>query len=248
MNADASISTWQTDFWDHVVDSGYTNRTSWFMVGTPSAIATHLGDDASLRRQAVSIYSGNKGKHRGFTLGNIFFVCPNTRDTSVNAVKELRDILSSPGAQRAHKTVVLLDIAPYPEYWPDMQDWVQNGGSGVGWHIRAQWVPVFEEHQVSLVLSSGPGGVYQRGERRGTKYIQIPTLGSGPHSDLVSDERFDAKALMNAFEKGFVHARNLRVENWKMYTISAANPAALIMDITSDAVVHSMSMYDTGLW
>jgi 3',5'-cyclic AMP phosphodiesterase CpdA len=76
--------------------------------------------------------------------------------------------------------IVVLHLPPFSELWDPNEEY--NGES----YVREEWVPLFEQHNVSLVVS-GHSHTYARGKRNGVMYAIIGGGGGVLDKDKVYD-------------------------------------------------------------
>jgi len=106
----------------------------------------------------------------------------------------LRQELKSQKSTKASFRIVVTHVPPFIEFW-DPKTWA-NGERHWPAYIRDKMVPLFEEHQVDLVLS-GHQHNYQRGGRNGVTYV-ITGGGGGPlDKQRVEDYGFYQKTIIN---------------------------------------------------
>ncbi len=78
--------------------------------------------------------------------------------------------LASLASQRADFRIVTFHHLPFTNLWCD-----SNGFNGSSW-VRENWVPLFEQYGVDLVVN-GHAHAYERGERNGVMYTVVGGAG-----------------------------------------------------------------------
>jgi predicted phosphodiesterase len=117
------------------------------------------------------------------TIGRIHFVFLDSERREAEQTSWLDDELSSSAAQEADFVVVIFHRLPFTNLWDHA-----NGYNGESW-VRNNWVPLFETHQVDLVVS-GHAHAYERGERNGVLYTAVGGAG-GALDTFVPPQTWD---------------------------------------------------------
>jgi hypothetical protein len=104
------------------------------------------------------------------TIGRVRFVFLDSNLRWLAQTNWLDDELSSSAAQGADFVIVVFHHVPFTNLWDHA-----NGYNGDSW-VRTNWVPLFEAHDVDLVVS-GHAHAYERGERNGVLYTVVGGAG-----------------------------------------------------------------------
>ncbi|MCA9515144.1 MAG: metallophosphoesterase [Myxococcales bacterium] len=148
-----------------------------FGAETPIVFARGNHDGEHVFSYAFSALPGN-GSWFAFTYGRVRYIVLDTEAAPAAAPRQHRWLqreLASPASKRATFRVVVLHKPPYSNLWDrpvyDGQSWV-----------RQQWVPLFEQKGVDLVVAGHAHG-YQRFENDGVTYLVVG--GGGGTLDTV---------------------------------------------------------------
>jgi predicted phosphodiesterase len=153
---------------------------------------------------AYSALPGNEAWF-AFDYGNTRFIFLDSETATSSSPEQfawLQAELSRPETQRAAFRVVCFHRPPYVNLW--------NGGghTGEGW-VQTDWVPLFEEKNVDLVIS-GHAHNYNRGMQRGVTYVV--SGGGGGTLDVQ------------------------RVANWPLYTVEYSRYHFDLMEVVGETL------------
>jgi len=153
---------------------------------------------------AYSALPGNEAWF-AFDYGNTRFIFLDSETATSGSPEQLawlRLELSRPETQSAAFRVVCFHRPPYVNLW--------NGGghTGEGW-VQTDWVPLFEEKNVDLVIS-GHAHNYNRGIQRGVTYVV--SGGGGGTIDVQ------------------------RVANWPLYTVEYSRYHFDLMEVMGETL------------
>lgn len=178
------ISDWPADpdNWNQYLFEPLSYRT--FLQKTP--IFSAYGNNLTQGLYFFDLYLPypNQKPFYAFTLGStrfIFLYSGLKTDTSLKGVNVqdqwLQEELQSADYQAAKFHVVTFFVPPFSDFWHDP-------GFDGNPEIRKDWVPLFEQYKVDLVIN-GYVDYYLRGDRNGVRYIVIG--GGGGNIDTPYD-------------------------------------------------------------
>ncbi len=153
---------------------------------------------------AYSALPGNEAWF-AFDYGNSRFIFLDSEVNTSGSPEQfawLQAELSRPETQRAAFRIVCFHRPPYVNLW--------NGGghTGEGW-VQTDWVPLFEQKNVDIVIS-GHAHNYNRGVQRGVTYVV--SGGGGGTLDVE------------------------RVANWPLYTVEASRYHFDLMEVIGETL------------
>lgn len=162
MNDGSSLAEWQ-NYWFGPLEVSNLAQT------IPVLFSRGNHDGEGAYAYAYSVLPGNEAWF-AFTYGNTRFIFLDTNLQNATQTAWLQAQLASPEAQRAPFRVVSFHMPPYSDLW--------DGGTynGEPW-VRANWVPLFEQYKVDLVVS-GHTHAYSRGSRNGVMYMIVGGAGN----------------------------------------------------------------------
>jgi hypothetical protein len=172
----AVFSDWQSQWFDPFAAVNDLGQTC------PVLVARGNHDGQSPLAYAYHWLPGN-GSWYARTLGRIRFVFLDSARREEEQTSWLDDELSSAAAGEADFVVVVFHHIPFTNLWDDADGY--NGD----WWVRSNWVPLFETHQVDLVVS-GHAHAYERGERNGVVYTAVGGAG-GALDTFVPPQTWD---------------------------------------------------------
>ena len=174
VNSGNAISEWN-DYWFKPLETLNAAQT----IPVIYARGNHDGEHAL--SYAYSALPGNEAWF-AFDYGNsrfIFLDSEVTTSTSVDQYNWLQAELSRPETQRAAFRIVCFHKPPYVNVW--------NGGGYTGEaFVRNDWVPLFTQQHVDLVVS-GHMHAYQRGASNGVMYVVSGGGGGTIDTEVVAD-------------------------------------------------------------
>ncbi len=152
-------------------DDWYTPLANASSIGqqVPVLVARGNHDGESATAYAYHWLPGN-GAYYATTIGPMRLIVLNSNIFGVTQLNWLAAELASPASQAADFRVVLFHRPPYTNLWCNM-----NGYNGDA-TVRNDWVPLFEQHGVDLVVS-GHAHAYERGEQNGVVYTIVGGAG-----------------------------------------------------------------------
>jgi len=151
------------------------------------------------------------GAWHAFTVGPVFIVLLDTNTGNDREVPDqtvwLEQQLSGPAAQQALFRVVAFHMPPYSNLWYCGTEWVVD-----------EWVDLFQQYQVDLVLS-GHTHDYERGTIDGVTYCIIGGGGGALEDpeDWACDWEFDIVTCVHHFVVMDVAAGVLQ---WRVYDLA----------------------------
>jgi hypothetical protein len=106
----------------------------------------------NVHQHPLSYYT--TGSHyNAYTVGDLYFiVLDSNMDKDEEQLKWFQRQLKSNNRKLCTFTIVVVHIAPFIEYWNPMP-WNDLGEKYWGAYIRYNYVPLFDEFHVDLVLS-----------------------------------------------------------------------------------------------
>jgi Calcineurin-like phosphoesterase/Iron/zinc purple acid phosphatase-like protein C len=126
----------------------------------------------------------------------------------------LRAELASARRSSARFVVVALHMPPFVEMWE------HDGVSGEPF-VRRDWVPLFEEFRVDLVVG-GHSHTYMRGERNGVRYVI--TGGAGGNLDYDTRVDWNMYSVRNSQHHfGRLTVVDARALRWRAYSADASS-------------------------
>ncbi|HEX5223344.1 MAG TPA: metallophosphoesterase family protein [Verrucomicrobiae bacterium] len=174
VNSGNAISEWN-DYWFKPLETLNAAQT----IPVIYARGNHDGEHALA--YAYSALPGNEAWF-AFDYGNsrfIFLDSEVTTSTSIDQYNWLQTELSRPETQRAAFRIVCFHRPPYVNVW--------NGGGYTGEaFVRNDWVPLFTQKNVDLVIS-GHMHAYQRGASNGVMYVVSGGGGGTVDTEVVAD-------------------------------------------------------------
>lgn len=205
VNSGNAIAEWN-DYWFKPLETLNAAQT----IPVIYARGNHDGEHAL--SYAYSALPGNEAWF-AFDYGNsrfIFLDSEVTTSTSTDQYNWLQAELSRPETQRAAFRIVCFHKPPYVNVW--------NGGGYTGEpFVRSDWVPLFTQKNVDLVVS-GHMHAYQRGASNGVMYVV-----SGGGGGTIDTEVVAAWPLVQV-EHNLHHFDIMRVNgptlSWETYNTS----------------------------
>jgi len=174
VNSGNLISEWN-DYWFKPLETLNAAQT----IPVIYARGNHDGEHAL--SYAYSALPGNEAWF-AFDYGNsrfIFLDSEVTTSTSIDQYNWLQTELNRPETQRAAFRIVCFHKPPYVNVW--------NGGGYTGEaFVRNDWVPLFTQKHVDLVVS-GHMHAYQRGASNGVMYVVSGGGGGTVDTEVVAD-------------------------------------------------------------
>ncbi|KAF9085062.1 hypothetical protein BGX23_009991 [Mortierella sp. AD031] len=169
-----NLDNWQTDF---------ASPISHFKIGqTTPLIYTHGNHDYDV--EGLYPYTGKRTWHAYTVAGVRFIVLDSNLDRSEQDTW-LEEELKSEESKKAWFRVVLVHISPYTQYW-DKAAWEGLGEKHWGSFVRTRYVPLFQQHNVDLVIS-GHQHNYMRGQDDHMVYTIIGGAGGQLDAEQVED-------------------------------------------------------------
>jgi predicted phosphodiesterase len=169
-----NLDNWQTDF---------ASPLSYFKIGqTTPLIYTHGNHDYDV--QGDYPYTGKRTWHAYTVAGVRFIVLDSNLDRREQDIW-LEEELKSEECKKAWFRVVLVHISPYTQYW-EKAAWEGKGEKHWGSFIRDRYVPLFQQHNVDLVIS-GHQHNYMRGQDDHMVYTIIGGAGGQLDEEQVED-------------------------------------------------------------
>lgn len=202
-----SLADWQ-DYWFGSLEVAHLAQN------VPVLFSRGNHDGEHPYAYTYSALPGNESWY-AFTYGNVRFIFLNSNLPTSSTPQQLdwlKAELASRDARTAQFRVVSFHMPPYTDLW-DSPNY-----SGEAW-IRSDWVPLFEQHKVDVVVN-GHTHAYLRGERNGVMYLIVG--GAGNVLDTVRSADwgiFDVIASIHHY--GLVEVdRNTLV--WTTYDVNDA--------------------------
>lgn len=168
-----TLSEWDDYWWTPL-------STSDFGQTTPTLFARGNHDGEHAYSYAYSALPENQSFY-SFTYGNAFIVVLDTEASTGTTSSEqnqeayLQAALSSAEAAAAEFKIVMFHKPPYTNLWDATNFFFclfgGSGYTGEGW-VRNNWVPLFELHDVDLVVA-GHTHSYQHGVQNGVHYVLV---------------------------------------------------------------------------
>ncbi|KAF9915235.1 hypothetical protein BX616_006598 [Lobosporangium transversale] len=169
-----SLDNWQTDF---------ASPLSYFKIGqTTPLIYTHGNHDYD--PQGLYHYTGRRTWH-AYTVAGIRFIVLDSNLDSREQDRWLEEELKSEASRKAWFRLVLVHISPYTQYW-EKNAWENKGEKQWGSFVRTRYVPLFQQHNVDLVIS-GHQHNYMRGQDDYMVYTVIGGAGGALDTEQVED-------------------------------------------------------------
>jgi len=162
MNDGASIAQWQ-DYWFGPLQLGNLAQT------TPVLFCRGNHDGEGALAYAYSALPGNEAWF-AFTYGSSRFIFLDTNIETAEQTAWLENELASTEAQRASFRVVSFHKPPYTDLWDG------PGYNGEAF-VRENWVPLFEQYKVDVVVS-GHTHAYLRGMNDNVMYVIVGGAGN----------------------------------------------------------------------
>lgn len=162
MNDGTSIAQWQ-DYWFGPLELGNLAQT------TPVLFCRGNHDGESALAYAYSVLPGNEAWF-ALTYGSTRFIFLDTNIQTAEQTSWLENELASTEAQRASFRVVSFHKPPYTDLWDS------PGYSGEAF-VRENWVPLFEQYKVDVVVS-GHTHAYLRGMSDNVMYMIVGGAGN----------------------------------------------------------------------
>ncbi|KAF9294074.1 hypothetical protein BGZ74_011423 [Mortierella antarctica] len=169
-----SLDNWQTDF---------ASPLSHFMIGqTTPLIYAHGNHDYD--PSGLYHYTGRRTWH-AYTVAGIRFIVLDSNLESMQQDRWLEEELKSEESRKAWFRVVVVHISPYIQFW-EKDAWVNKGENKWGAFVRTKYVPLFQQHNVDLVIS-GHQHNYMRGQDDHMVYTIIGGAGGNLDREQVED-------------------------------------------------------------
>lgn len=224
------VAQWGDYWWDPLGISQLAQTT-------PVVIARGNHDDEHPYSYAYTAVPGNESWY-AFSYGNALFVALDTEAPATGTGGEedplvfLNAALDSPEAQEAEFRIVFFHRPPFTNLWDPSNVLACLFGSPYTGEagVRDQWVPVFEQKGVDLVVS-GHTHSYQHGVLNGVHYVTVG--GAGGAID-------DVRGCGGSTFWGFIDTE------LSQYHYNLMDVSGNLLDWTtydlSDAVVHSFQI------
>ncbi|KAF9541751.1 hypothetical protein EC957_002709 [Mortierella hygrophila] len=169
-----NLDNWQTDF---------ASPLSYFRIGqTTPLIYTHGNHDYDVEGEYP--YTGKRTWH-AYTVAGVRFIVLDSNLDRREQDTWLEEELKSEECKKAWFRVVLVHISPYTQYW-EKTAWEGKGEKHWGSFIRDRYVPLFQQHNVDLVIS-GHQHNYMRGQDDQMVYTIIGGAGGQLDEEQVED-------------------------------------------------------------
>jgi predicted phosphodiesterase len=159
----AVVQEWHDDWVLPLTNAGNLAQT------TPVLVARGNHDAESPAAYSYLWLPGN-GSYYAETVGRTRLIVLNTNVKGVPQTQWLETELSSPEARDADFVIVAFHKLPFTNLWCD-----PNNYNGDPW-VRTNWVPLFEQYGVDLVVS-GHAHAYERGTLNGVVYTVVGGAG-----------------------------------------------------------------------
>ncbi|GMV96436.1 MAG: hypothetical protein AMXMBFR83_08020 [Phycisphaerae bacterium] len=165
MNNGNVISEWH-DYWFKPLEVAYLGQT------VPVLLARGNHDGEFPLAYQYTALPGNEAWY-AFTFGNVRYIITDSNLVTAARPEQLAWLqaeLASPQARSAQFRIVSFHKPPYTDIWDSV------GPNGEAW-IRLDWVPLFEQYGVDMVVC-GHVHAYLRGQYNGVTYTIVGGAGN----------------------------------------------------------------------
>ena len=159
----ASLQQWDDEWHVPLTDAGNLAQTTPVLV----ARGNHDGEGPAAYSY---LWLPENGSYYAEMVGRTRLIVLDTNQGTFAQTQWLETELASAEAQGADFIIVNFHKLPFTNLWCDM-----NGFNGDSW-VRANWVPLFEQYGVDLVVN-GHAHAYERGTLNGVVYTVVGGAG-----------------------------------------------------------------------